>query len=208
MHCGEDKLMSVDEVLSYARELLSGFQDWAHSFSHVKAALTLLDDFLLNVEVAVEREALYIATILHDVGYIEDVEDHAPSSVRIMKALPLDNKELIEEIILEHDYPKAKAHEIKTAEGRILWDIDNLESNGYIGLVRIQEHARFLRKDLNWAIERFFQVWRAKLEHMHFGYTAGLMQRKKEEERRYLPTLFMRAQLNDREVFPYGRYGG
>jgi HD superfamily phosphodiesterase len=208
MHFREDKLMTVEEVLFYARELLSGFRDRAHSFYHVKAVLGLLDDFLLNVEVAVEREALYTATILHDVGYVEDVENHALSSVRIMQALPLDNKGLIEEIILEHDYPKAKAHEIRTVEGRILWDIDNLESNGYVGLIRIQGHAKFLGKDLKWATERFFRVWRAKPEQMHFGYTAGLMQQKKEEERRYLPSLLKRAHLNDGEVLLYAGHGG
>lgn len=193
--------MAVDEVISFVRNLLAGFQDWAHSFSHVEAVLALLDDFLLNVEVEVRKKMLYIAAALHDVGYIEDVENHVQSSVRVMKGLPLGNKELVEKIILEHDYPKVKAHEIETVEGKILWDIDNLESNGYIGLIRVQEHAKFLQKDLNWAIERFFKVWRATPAHMHFDYTSRLMQKKLEEERRYLPLLLKRANLTEKGLF-------
>lgn len=36
--------------------------------------------------------------------------------------------------------------------GKILWDIDKLESNGYIGLIRILEPVAFLGKNLKWGL--------------------------------------------------------
>lgn len=192
--------MTIDEVLTYIRRLLADYPDWAHAMAHVEAILSLLDDFFRHVKVEVRKEELYIAAIFHDAGYIEDIETHALRSVKIMEGLPLKNKELIKTIILEHDYPKKRAHEIKTTEGKILWDVDNLESSGYIGLIRVQEHARFLGKDLKWGVDRFFKIWRATPEHMHFDYTALLMQNKDKEERRYLPLLFKQAGLTEEEI--------
>lgn len=182
--------MSVEEVILYVKNILKDFNDWAHSFSHVEAILSLLDDFFVNVNIkGINKDALYIAAIFHDVGRINGIEKHAEKSVKIMENLQFKHKDLIGKIILVHDYPKNKAHEIETVEGKILWDADNLESNGYIGLIRIQEHAKFLGNGLKWAIEEFMGVWYAKPEHMHFDYTRNLMERKKEEERRYLSLL-------------------
>lgn len=192
--------MSVEEVILYVKNILKNFKDWAHSFSHVEAVLSLLDDFFVNVNIEVNKEALYIAAVLHDIGRINGVENHAENSVKIMNSLSLSSKDLIREIIVGHDYPKNKAHEIETLEGKILWDVDNLESNGYIGLIRVQEHAKFLGEDLKWAIKEFMEVWYAKPEHMHFGYTKYLMEKKKEEEIRYLSLLFKKTDRHKTKI--------
>ena len=182
-------MLDIEQVRAFAEEKLRGFRDWAHSYSHVQAILELLYDFFAHVSVdGVDKDALYKAAILHDIGRLEP-GDHAANSVRIMRVLDLENEDKIAQIILEHDYPKWRAHDIQTVEGQILWDVDNLESNGYIGLIRIQEHARYLGKDRDWMVRQFREVWRAEPEHMHFEYTRELMRAKKVEERRYMEVL-------------------
>lgn len=182
--------MNVEDIIAFTKGELSDFKDWAHSFSHIAAVLALLDDFLMNVSPeGVNGDALYIAATLHDIGRIHGAANHAANSAGVVDSLPLEHKNLVREIVLEHDYPKKKAHEIRTVEAQILWDLDNLDSNGYIGLIRVQEYAKFLGKDLAWAMAEFESVWRAKPEHMHFDYTRRLMETKKAEEERYLPLI-------------------
>jgi len=176
--------MNIEKLKTYARRKLEGFRDWAHSFSHIQGVLDLLEDFFANMRVKVNKELLYKAAILHDLGRIKK-GDHVKNCLKLIKKLDLEKKNKLIQIIKEHDYPKSKAKEIKTTEGKILWDIDNLESNGYIGLIRIQEHAKYLGKDKKWIFKEFKNVWYASPNNMHFSYTKKLMLIKKKEEKRY-----------------------
>jgi len=120
----------------YLKVYLPG-HDWLHTCRVRKLALFIAGDFDVN------RQALELAALFHDVGRVEDDENHALISARIAKGflsdfrLKEDFVDIVVRSIEEHD----GINEPTYLEGKILQDADKLDGIGAVGLIRIAEAA-------------------------------------------------------------------
>jgi len=111
--------------------------DWLHTCRVRNLALAIAEDF------DVDKRALELAALFHDVGRVESDEHHALASARIAKDFLSDFKleegfvDIVVKSIEEHDGISEPTY----LEGKILQDADKLDGMGAIGLIRIAEAA-------------------------------------------------------------------
>ncbi|WP_324735233.1 HD domain-containing protein [Thermococcus sp. SY098] len=111
--------------------------DWLHTNRVRKLALTIAEDYNVN------KLALELAALFHDIGRIENEKNHAKISAEIAKEflknfdIDADTVEIAIKSIEEHD----RIDEPTYLEGKILQDADKLDGMGAIGLMRVVESA-------------------------------------------------------------------
>ena len=120
----------------YSKVYLPG-HDWLHTCRVRNLALFIAEDF------DVDRHALELAALFHDVGRVEGDENHASASARIAKdflsdfELEVDFVDIVVRSVGEHE----GINEPTYLEGKILQDADKLDGMGAIGLIRIAKAA-------------------------------------------------------------------
>ena len=126
-------------------------EDPVHGFGHVARVLELACRFAEGYS-GVDYEVLQLAALLHDVGRVSGVENHAARSAQVARALlklagyPGDRVERVVEAIVSHSYSHGRRAE--SLEARILSDADKVDALGAIGLVRVFMYSGTLGRDL------------------------------------------------------------
>lgn len=126
-------------------------EDPVHGFGHVARVLELACRFAEGYS-GVDYEVLQLAALLHDVGRVSGVENHAARSAQVARALlklagyPEDRIERVVEAIVSHSYSHGRRAE--SLEARILSDADKVDALGAIGLVRVFMYSGTLGRGL------------------------------------------------------------
>jgi uncharacterized protein len=126
-------------------------EDPVHGFGHVARVLELACRFAEGYS-GVDYEVLQLATLLHDVGRVSGVENHAARSAQIARAVlelagyPKERVEKVVEVIVSHSYSHGQKAE--SLESKILSDADKVDALGAIGLVRVFMYSGTLGRDL------------------------------------------------------------
>jgi uncharacterized protein len=126
-------------------------EDPVHGFGHVARVLELACRFAEGYS-GVDYEVLQLAALLHDVGRVSGVENHAARSAQVARALlklagyPEDRIERVVEAIVSHSYSHGRRAE--SLEARILSDADKVDALGAMGLVRVFMYSGTLGRGL------------------------------------------------------------
>ncbi|MBE8539375.1 HD domain-containing protein [Geoglobus acetivorans] len=125
----------------YSNKYIPG-HDWLHTCRVRNLALTIADGCDIN------KEALEIAALFHDVGRVRSDKNHAIASAEIamdfLKNFDLEVEfvDVVVKSIEEHE----RLYEPTYLEGKILQDADKLDGMGAIGIIRAAEASAFNSK--------------------------------------------------------------
>jgi len=111
--------------------------DWMHACRVRNLALFVGEGYEIN------KQALEMAALFHDVGRVEDDNNHALASARVaMDFLKnFDFEDWFVDIVIKSIAEHERIHEPTYLEGKILQDADKLDGMGAIGMIRIVEAA-------------------------------------------------------------------
>ena len=133
------KRIKIELIKEIALVLMG--KDPAHGWPHVLRVLDLSKKIIKNEGLNIDKDALTIATYLHDVGRFIRGEGHhalksANFSERLLDALGFKRKTIdkVKEIIVAHSYTLASKTEL--LEAKVLSDADKLDALGAIGIAR------------------------------------------------------------------------
>ena len=138
-----------------------------HGFPHVVRVLRLTESLSKNYEGIIDKEALVIAALLHDIGRLgNDEKNHAEASARVANSLltllgyPEKKKKLVIEAIRAHSFSSGIYPE--SLEAKILSDADKLDALGAIGIARVFmyscEEGRGLEESINHFREKILKL--------------------------------------------------
>jgi uncharacterized protein len=121
--------------------------DAAHDINHTLRVYNLCLKLAQGLK-GVDLEILYLAALLHDIGYPKQLKDktgkvcHAQESAKMAQKILKDFKypqEKIDKVvhcILAHRYRNQTGVKPETKEAKILFDADKLDALGAIGIAR------------------------------------------------------------------------
>lgn len=134
------KTMWKEKLAAFAREF--GHPAWG--YSHFERVYQLSLQIAGEEKLSVDREILYAAALLHDIGALPPYRakgiDHAERSAQVLEEIlvpmgfPLKKIGPVREAVLGHMF---SAEPPDFAEAAVLHDADTLEFMGYIGITRL-----------------------------------------------------------------------
>ncbi len=179
--------MKINKIINEAKRLLQeNPYDEGHDLTHHLEVWGNAQDIANNINIEVDKDALYIACMWHDV-VITDIEDrNFKQRGRIVDSTSnylegLLRKDGFSDSFIDKTILAIRLHEYKrkptTVEGKILYDADKLE---YIGLNRWKRIFHTLKTGKMSKIKFFIykQAGKRYLKHLkekyHFDYTREL----------------------------------
>lgn len=128
---------SMEELEEIVKERMSGIQDTAHSYGHVKRVCKIA--MLLAEQEGADLELVRLGSMLHDVGRAVG-EPHNETGAKLARDIlrergyPEEIIEKVASIVFRHR--QSLGLELETLEEKIVWDADKIDLIGVTGVLR------------------------------------------------------------------------
>jgi uncharacterized protein len=129
--------VNIDELKEIVKEQLSNISGSAHSYAHVERVLKIAT--YLAAEEGADLEKVQVAALLHDMGRAIGKPHHETGVEPARHVLerigyPETERDAVTHIVYNHRV--GFESNLKTLEGRIVWDADKLDLVGLTGAAR------------------------------------------------------------------------
>lgn len=180
----------VKKVRKITKKKMLKVKGTTHAFDHIERVYKIAT-YLAKKEGA-DIEIVQIAALLHDIGRTlknPHQKTGAKAAIKILKRIgyPEDKTKIVYKAVLYHSLDERK--NVKTLEGKIVWDADKIDLIGILGILRIFHFRGNLFSPFDYIIKRWFKFW-MNIYKMLFTKTA-----KRIAKERYKKTLKFSSDL-------------